>query len=749
MRKLFLFFTLSVVATVVMAVPAKRGLWRTIQLSDGTEVKVQLVGDEHGHWLQAADGATYQRMADSEFYQQVDAKAGKERAKVRRSQVNAKRAMRLASRRVGEVGSYTGKKKGIIILVNFSDLSFKSSNNNALYQRIANEENFQQGNFKGSMADYFKAQSRGKFELDFDVVGPVKVSKKYSYYGENDPDADDQDKHPGEMVCEAVALAKDMVSDWKQYDWDGDGYVDQVYLIYAGKGEADGGGDDTIWPHAYDLYSSKYYGDGSGPVKVGTNLMVNTYACGPELSSSGRIEGIGTMCHEFSHCLGYPDFYDTDYSGGPGMGPWDLMDQGSYNGGGYRPAGFTSYERWVAGWQEPIVLEDEDVTVENMKSLQNGGESYIIYNKGNRNEYYLLENRQLEGWDASLPDAGLLIIHVDYNEKSWAENTPNDDPDHQRMVVVPADGKYQSSYYQGQKYYTDEGIATDPFPYNTVTAFNKDFKTSDNVAKKASQLFTRNTNGTYWIDSSVEDIKQNSNNIVSFKFVAAGGGSNPGGDEDDPVTPVVVDGALFYESFDQCDGAGGNDGKWNNIVGGTAALTPDNEGWVSPKAYNASKCARFGTGSVNGLATTPAIKLDGTTQMSFKAGAWNTESDATTLKLTANGGTVSPSSVTMTKGQFKDYVVELTGAGSVTVTFETTKGRFFLDEVVVADNKTVLKGDANGDGKVDVADVVAIVNKILENPSDNFNEKAADINGDGNIDVGDVVSVVNIILQGE
>ena len=114
MRKLFLFFTLSVVATVVMAVPAKRGLWRTILLSDGTEVKVQLVGDEHGHWLQAADGATYQRMADSEFYQQADAKAGKERAKARRSQVNAKRVMRLASRRVGEVGSYTGKKKGII-----------------------------------------------------------------------------------------------------------------------------------------------------------------------------------------------------------------------------------------------------------------------------------------------------------------------------------------------------------------------------------------------------------------------------------------------------------------------------------------------------------------------------------------------------------------------------------------------------------------------------------------------------------
>ena len=139
-------------------------------------------------------------------------------------------------------------------------------------RRIANEVNFSEGNFRGSMADYFKAQSRGKFLLSFDVVGPVTVSKKASYYGENSDDENEEDLHPGEMICEAVQLAKSQVSNWKQYDWDNDGYVDQVYIVYAGKGEADGGDENTIWPHAFDLYTAHNYGDGDGPVQVATKL---------------------------------------------------------------------------------------------------------------------------------------------------------------------------------------------------------------------------------------------------------------------------------------------------------------------------------------------------------------------------------------------------------------------------------------------------------------------------------------------
>ena len=216
------------------------------------------------------------------------------------------------------------------------------------------------------------------------------------------------------------------------------------------------------------------------------------------------------MCHEFSHCLGYPDFYDIDYSGGQGMFNWDLMAAGSYNGDGYLPAGYTSYERWVAGWKTPIELTHTQRVTE-MKALQDGGDTYIIYNKGNKNEYFLLENRQKTGWDGDLPSAGLLILHVDYDATAWENNQPNDDPSHQRMTWIPADNEYQYTTYEGTKYYSTSGAANDPFPYGNVNAFGKN-------TTPAAKLYNKNSDGTYYLDSSVEEITQNAGGTVSFLF---------------------------------------------------------------------------------------------------------------------------------------------------------------------------------------------------------------------------------------
>ena len=670
MKKVLVTTMMLAMTMAVMAVPAKKGMWKTITLADGTELRATLVGDEHGHFWKAENGQAYS--LQNGVYVAVDAQQVIEKAKARRAKVNARRVQK---REFGHPTTITGNKKAIMILVNFNDVKYEASHTNALFQKIANQENYTEGKFKGSMADYFKAQSRGKFTLDFDVVGPVTVSNKQSYYGSNDSGGNDM--HPGEMVVEAVTLAKNQISDWTPYDWDNDGYVDQVYVVYAGKGEADGGAETTIWPHAYDLSSSKAYGDGSGPVTVGTNLKVNSYACGPELNGqTGDITGIGVMCHEYSHCLGYPDFYDIDYSGGQGMGEWDLMDSGSYNGDSYQPAGYTSYERWFAGWETPIELGAEDVNVTDMKSLQNGGEFYIIYNDKNANEYYLLENRQFEGWDASLPYAGLLILHCDYNASVWEQNGPNDDPAHQRMTVVPADGAYTYEVWQGSKYYD----AAEPFPYNNVTAFNKNFKTKDTQAKKAAQFFTKTSNGTYWMNGSVENIAQ-SNGLVSFDFVADAGSSQGGGG-----TPVEGD---FYESFDQCTGKGGNDGSWSGSIA-SADFIPDNDGWTvaGDKSYGADQCAKFGVSPSNkkpvaGSATTPDITLNGTATLTFKAGAWDATGDGTVLNLSVEGGTIDKSSVEMVKGAFTDYTANVTGNGSIQINFATSKGRFFLDEVLL------------------------------------------------------------------
>ena len=501
-------------ALTASAVPAKPGLTKKITLSDGSQIVARLVGDEHGHFWLGQDGNAYKSM-DGDVYQRVDAQQVKQRAALRRQAADQRRLRRLAPRKVGEVGSITGQKKGLIILVNFTDVTFKSANNKALYERIANEENFSYGDFKGSMYDYFKAQSEGQFELTFDVVGPVTVSKNQAYYGSNDSNGND--KYPAKMVIEALQLVNSQVN-FANYDWDGDGEVEQVYVVYAGQGEADGGASSTIWPHEYDLNSAKSYGDGSGAQTL-DGVKINTYACGGELNGSNNIAGIGTMCHEFSHCLGYPDFYDTDYSGGQGMFMWDLMDSGSYNDDGYRPAGYTSYERWVAGWKTPITLEATQ-SVTNMKALQDGGESYIIYNKGNNNEYYLLENRQKTGWDTSLPGAGLLILHVDYSSNVWASNQPNDDPSHQRMTWVAADNQYQYTTYQGTKYYTENGAKNDPFPYGSVNAFGKN-------TTPAATLFNNNADGTKDLDSSVENITQNSNGTISFNFVGISNVATP------------------------------------------------------------------------------------------------------------------------------------------------------------------------------------------------------------------------------
>ncbi|MBR3512790.1 MAG: M6 family metalloprotease domain-containing protein [Bacteroidaceae bacterium] len=515
-HRMFLLAALLLVTLAAAAVPAKPGLTRTITTADGTSVVATLVGDEHGHYWRGADGNVYLPDAATGLFRVADKQQLQAKAQTRRSRANSRRARRLAPRRVGEVNGIFGQKKGLIILVNFTDASFKKANNNALYQRIANEEGFSYGDFKGSMYDYFYAQSDGQFQLTFDVVGPVTVKNKYSYYGQNDSEGNDL--RPATMVREALDLANSEVN-YADYDWDGDGEVDQVYVVYAGKGEADGGAISTIWPHEWMLSEAQQYGDGQGKVKL-DGVTIDTYACGPELDGlTGTIAGIGTMCHEFSHCLGYPDFYDTDYSGGQGMFTWDLMDMGSYNGDGFLPAAYTSYERWVAGWLTPIELSKTQA-VTGMKPLTQGGQSYVIYNQGHPDEYFLLENRQQSGWDAGIPGAGLLILHVDYSASVWADNAPNDDPDRQRMTWIAADNKYQTTKKNGETYFTEAGAANDPFPYGKVNAFGR-------TTTPAATFYNKNIDGTKYLDSSVENITQNADGTISFQFRGASNIATP------------------------------------------------------------------------------------------------------------------------------------------------------------------------------------------------------------------------------
>lgn len=356
-------------------------------------------------------------------------------------------------------------KRGLVLLVEFSDAEGKMQPDAATqwYNRF-NQQGYSQDSHVGSVRDYFIEQSYGLLTIDFDVIGPLTLSKTREYYG-SAPNSRLDDR-AAEMVIDALKLANPQVN-YANYDWDGNGWVDQVYVIYAGVTKANTPG--YIWPHEFDLYSAQYYGGGSGRQYM-DGVYINTYAVSNELANATTLEGIGTACHEFSHCLGYPDFYDTSYSGGTAAQYWDLLDGGSYNGPrsiGERPSPYTAYERWTAGWIDLIPLT-EPTKVKDMPSINEEGVAYIIRNTGNNNEYYILENRQQTTFGLGNGGHGLMVWHIDYNKQAWNSNEVNSDVNHQRMTFLPADGKVGNLIQDGDGYsryqisaYDEAG---DPYP---------------------------------------------------------------------------------------------------------------------------------------------------------------------------------------------------------------------------------------------------------------------------------------------
>lgn len=683
MRKISITLLLLAMTTLSFAVPAKRGLTKTITLADGTQVKVELRGDEHGHFWQSADGKRYVASSTQGIYKVADMEAIRRNASARRKTMSSVRTKKMAKAAktagVAKASSaYTGTKKGILILAQYQDKKFESGHDLALYKQIVNGKNYSDDKlgFKGSVRDYFHDQSDGQFDFDIDVVGPVTLSHNYAYYGANNKDGDDV--RPEEMIVEACELADSKVN-FKDYDWDGDGEVDQIFVLYAGHGEAsyiqDG---NTIWPHAWALK------DGAEIELSLDGILINSYACSCELGYEGKIDGIGTICHEFSHCFGLMDMYDTGYSGNYGMCEWSLMDQGSYNSYGFIPAGYTSFEKMSVGWKQPIEVIG-DMEVRNQKPYSDGGDAYILYNEANRNEFFLLENRQYVGWDAGLYDYGLLAIHVDYDANVWDWNEVNTTEDtrsgndHQRCTVIPADGVYDSEWYEGVKYL-----------YGFGDTFREGNGTSLTNSTKFATLYNANTDGTKRMNKSVTDITMNPDKTMSFNLKY----DNTGGD---------LTNNLFYESFDDCNGTGGNDNQWSGSIA-SSVFTPDNKGWSAASsgnplaAYGGDRCARFGSKNNSGAVTTPAFSLDGTATFTFRAAPWGTDGTLLTLSAT-NGATINPSSFTMKAGEWTDFTATITGTGNVKVTFTPAK-RFFLDEVK-AFVPTGIKGITTNPGSSD------------------------------------------------
>lgn len=548
MKKLLTTVFAGLMAASSWAMPVQPGTF-TVTQSDGTVLTLMMVGDEyHSYFVDVNTGVKMERSANGDFVPVNAVRLNRELAfaAVRREANNARRVERLTARRAALDAAMTpdgqrkagakvnqamvGSKKGLVILMDFPDLKYQPENNQATMDRVFNEVGYSDYNSIGSVHDYFKDQSYGQFDLTFDVVGPYTTANDMVYYGANEPFNNHpewgnvQDRKAVYMIKEAI-LAADKDVNFADYDWDGDGVVDQVFVIYPGLPESYGRGNlpDCIWPHESSLSMwGQYFPTTIGKMKV-DGVTVDTYACSSELTGpSGTTRaGIGTACHEFSHCLGYPDIYDVNLAARTnfGMSALDIMDNGGYNGPSLYcevPCGFTAYERWMAGWLEPEELY-EGKTVTGMKNIGDEREAYVIHNDAHRDEYFLLENRTPDGWfkyvGSYIMDQGLLVTHVDYDAKVWANNTVNAEVGHPRLQLVPA-GKQFGILNNGQFMTTRDVYETMFFP-GTKRATSL---TDEGYAEHGLKLYNKNLMGNNKLNAPITEITRASDGTISFIF---------------------------------------------------------------------------------------------------------------------------------------------------------------------------------------------------------------------------------------
>ena len=454
---------------VAIAVPAKPG-WHTITQSDGTTLKVQAVGNAFNHALMTTDGLAVERGIDGDFYYTssltgltaVRAHNEGQRSAIERAFVQAQRGVfKMPSKpymlparpgRMNATGSNAsadvparGERRIPIILVEFQDKKFNNTREKIINAMLTGEE---------SVGKYFMDQSNGMYKPVFDVYGIYCLSENREYYGGHSGTT--KDKGIGWMVTEACELASADGVSFDPYDTNDDNYCDVVIVIFAGVGEAQAATShpEAIWPCNWTLDAAKYYSrGGNGAFAPGAgDPYVNHFAVFNELYGSNdngkTIDGIGTFCHEFGHCLGLPDLYDTGNNDNFSMGDWDIMCLGCYCNDGYTPVGYSAYEKVFMGWVDYITPEPNTyytLSVWN-QGVKGSDMAVRIVSDLNKNEYFILENRQRQGWDRYLPGTGILVTHITYSADRWTNNKPNNDKI-QLVTLLPADNKL-SKYTQ-------------------------------------------------------------------------------------------------------------------------------------------------------------------------------------------------------------------------------------------------------------------------------------------------------------
>lgn len=242
-----------------------------------------------------------------------------------------------------------------------------------------------------SMKQFYKEQSGGTYSVDGKAFGWLKVPGTAKFYGADRASGGHDNVTPGgskQLVVDtykAAIAAGVPVEDYDledPHDFDGDGnllekdgLVDHLMIIHSGVGQEAGGGslgDDAIWSHRSAKFVDLDGYDASIQNPIGKPGFYD-YTMMPEDGATG------VFAHEYGHDLGYPDEYDTVYSGtGEAVAYWSIMASGSWAGkiGGTEPTGFSPlaksyFQSYLGGnWtNDTVELDWNEVTTKGTQVL--------------------------------------------------------------------------------------------------------------------------------------------------------------------------------------------------------------------------------------------------------------------------------------------------------------------------------------------------------------------------------------------
>ncbi|NPV63238.1 MAG: M6 family metalloprotease domain-containing protein [Methanotrichaceae archaeon] len=396
---------------------------------------------------------------------------------------------------VASSGGAVGKRRALVILVDFSDHPAKQRREH--YQEML----FSSSRYPtGSLRDYYREASYGRLTVEGDVVGGeggwYRAPKPYSYYCNGEYGFGTYPRNVTRLVEDAIEQASAHVN-FAQYDADGDGDVDALFIIHSGPGAETTGSVSDIWSHMSAITPKTIHG-----------VRVSRYSMEPEDGN------VGVFCHELGHVFGLPDLYDYDMDSA-GTGSWDLMAGGSWNNGGKTPAHPVGWCKVQLGWVTPTVVEKpvENVTIRPSSLFP---EMYRLPADGAQSEYFLIENRKKAGFDSYLPGEGLMILHIDESQKN------NNDQSRYLVEIEQCDGRCDLNNNENR------GDATDPYPTSSNSAFAAD-------TSPASKLYDGRDSRV-----AVRNVRRKGENIVAD--LVLGG----------PAGPVWIKNRTIDRTFAHC-----------------------------------------------------------------------------------------------------------------------------------------------------------------------------------------------------